>query len=101
MNNLPTCPNIKYLRLVAKNKELLWKDVNLPQELQDLCIAYCIREGDTFRIGRPSKNAIIFIFPNGTVYDISLLLHDKYCWRAITPESLKWIKDRSNKEHTA
>ena len=87
------CPDIRYLRGEAKKKGIPWKDLNLPRELRDLCIAYCIREGDTYRIGRPSSRAIIFIFPNGTVYDISLLLHSKYCWRVISSESLNWITE--------
>ena len=85
----------KCLLSEAKDKKIPWKLLDLPEELKDQCIAYCIREGDTYRIGRPSKNAIIFLFPNGAVYDISMLLHGGYCWRTISPESLEWIKKRT------
>ncbi len=88
-------PDKKYLQAEAKLKGIPWKDLDLPRELQAQCIAYCIREGDTYRIGHPSRNAIIFIFPGGTVYDISLLLYTGSAWRTITPESLEWIKDKT------
>ncbi len=92
MNN---APDIKYLRLMAKRREIPWKSWDLPQELRDKCIAYCVREGGIYKIGRPSKNAIIFIFPDGTVYDIPLLVYAGFCWRKVDPEGLKWIKENT------
>ncbi len=88
-------PDMKYLRLKAKRKKMPWKYIDLPRKLKDKCIAYCIREGDTFRIGYPSKDAIIFVFPDRTIYDISLLLHEGHCWRKAAPASMKWIKEHT------
>ena len=88
-------PNMKYLRLEARRKEIPWKLLDLPRKLKDQCIAYCTQEGGIYQVGRPTKNAIIFVFSDGTVYDISLLLHAGFCWRKVDPSGLKWIKEHT------
>lgn len=89
------CVDKRMLLLIAEKKDISWEHIDLPAFLKDQCIAYSDREGSTFKIGKPSKEAVIFVFEDGSVYDIVLLLLGKRsCWRTLPSKSLEWIKEQ-------
>ncbi len=94
---MPGLSTKELLQMRAKKRGVAWKYIDLPAFLKKQCIAYCTKEGGKYKTGKPNRNAIIFVFPNGVVYDIVLaLMPGGYCgWRKISPQSLTWIKEHT------